>query len=262
MLGRRPPEQLVRAVFRHGAQNYYDVLRLPHLAPEALQACIEVAGWEHLEAARAAGRGVLLVTAHLGSLSLVGQVLALHRCPASVVVEPLHPPALLDLLHGLRSAHGIRPLPAGPGLLRAIQTALANNEVVGLVSDRDVLGNGVEVTFFGAPTRLPGGAAGLALRTGAAVLPAFTARVARGRYRGWFEPPLALERTGNVRADVQANTERVTRCLEAAIRRYPEQWTVFQPVWPPAPDGPPTAARRALPRDRSHAALEVSEPRG
>jgi len=232
VLGGPPPERLVRAVFRHGALNYYDVLRLPRLSAAALRAAVDLHGWEHLEAARSGGRGVLLVTAHLGSVSLVGQMIALGGCPANVVVEALQPPALLALMQRLRTSHGVQPLPASPGLLRAIVAALGRNEVVGLLSDRDVLGNGITVRFFGAPTRLPGGAAGLALRTGAAVLPAFTARQPSGRHLGWFEPPLALVETGNVRADVQANTERITRIVEAAIRRYPEQWTVFQRVWP------------------------------
>jgi KDO2-lipid IV(A) lauroyltransferase len=231
VLGHPPPERMVRAVFRHGALNYYDLFRLPRLDDATLRAEVEVRGWEHLAAAHAPGRGVLLVTAHLGSASLVGQLVALGGCPTSVVVEPLRQPRLLDLMRSLRGSHGIQVLPADGGVLRAIRAALGRNEIVGLFSDRDVLGNGVAVTFFGAPTRLPGGAAGLGLRWGAAVLPAFTARQPDGRYLGWFEPPLDLVRTGDVRADVQANTESVTHTIEAAIRRYPEQWTVFQRVW-------------------------------
>jgi lauroyl/myristoyl acyltransferase len=232
VLGHPPPERLVRAVFRHGAHNYYDLLRLPRLAPATLRATVEVRGWENLVAARAPGRGVLLVTAHLGSVGLVGQMVHLGGCAANVVVEPLHPPALLHLMQELRGAHGIQPLPAGPDLLPAIRAALGRNEVVGLLSDRDVTGNGIEVSFFGAPARLPPGVAVLGLRTGAAVLPAFTARLTDNRYLGWFEPPLELVRTGNARADVQANTQRIARAIEAAVRRYPEQWTVFQPIWP------------------------------
>jgi phosphatidylinositol dimannoside acyltransferase len=232
VLGQSAPEPLVRAVFRYGAYDYFDLLRLPGLGPDALRALVEVEGWEHLAAARAGGRGVLLVTAHLGSVSLVGQMVAVSGCPANVVVEPVQPPALLDLIMGLRASYGIRPLPAGPSLLRAIVAALGRNEVVGLVSDRDVLGSGIPTTFFGAPTRLPAGAAGLGLRTGAAVLPAFTVRRGSGRYLGWFEPPLPLVKSGDVRADIQLNTERITRVLETVIERHPEQWTVFQPVWP------------------------------
>jgi KDO2-lipid IV(A) lauroyltransferase len=236
VLGHPAPASLVRSVFREGAQQYLDLLRLPTLGSSALGASVEVRGWEHLERARAAGRGVLLVTAHLGSPNLVGQMIALRGCPTNVVLEAIEPPALRDLVASLRASHGIRPLVAGPGLLRSIVVALSRNELVGLFVDRDVLGNGVPVRFFGSLTRLPGGPAALGLRTGAAVLPAFTIRRPDGRYVGWFEPPLALVQTGDVRADVLANTARVTRCIEAVIRCYPAQWAMFQPVWPaPAP---------------------------
>jgi lauroyl/myristoyl acyltransferase len=232
VLGHPPPERVVRGVFRHGSRNYYDLLTLPRFGAADLRARVAVYGWEHLEAARAAGRGVLLVTAHLGSVSLVGQMFALSGCPSGVVVEPVQPPALLELLVRLRGSQGSQILPVGPGLLRTIVEALARNELVALFSDRDVLGSGLEVRFFDAPTRLPGGAAALALRTGAAVLPGFTVRTTAGRHVMWLEPPLTLTRTGDARADLPANAARITRVLEAAIRRYPEQWTVFQRVWP------------------------------
>jgi len=235
VLGHPPPERVVRAVFRHGARNYYDLLAIPRYDAAAMRALVEVHGWENLEAARAAGKGVLLVTAHLGSVSFVGQMFAIGGCPSGVVVEPVQPPALLDLLVRLRGTHGSQVLPIGPGLLRAIVAALARNELVALFSDRDVLGSGVEVCFFDAPARLPGGAAGLGLRGGAAVLPGFTVRTADGRHLMWLEPPLALVRSGDARADVRLNTERIARVLEAAIRRHPEQWTVFQPIWPDEP---------------------------
>jgi KDO2-lipid IV(A) lauroyltransferase len=238
VLGHPPPERIVRAVFEHGARNYYDLLSIPRYSAADMRALVEVHGWENLEAARAAGKGVLLVTAHLGSVSFVGQMFAIGGCPSGVVVEPLEPPALLDLLVKLRGTHGSQVLPIGPGLLRAMVDALGRNELVALFSDRDVLGSGVEVRFFDAPTRLPGGAAGLGLRSGAAVLPGFTIRTADGRHLMWLEPPLTLTRTGDPRADVRLNTERIARTLEAAIRRHPEQWTVYQPVWPESPAPP------------------------
>lgn len=234
VLGHPAPERVVRGVFRHGARNYYDLLALGRFGAADLRARVAVHGWEHLEAARAAGRGVLLVTAHLGSVSLVGQMFAIGGCPSGVVVESVQPPALLELLVRLRGSQGSAVLPVGPGLLRAIVEALGRNELIALFSDRDVLGSGLEQRFFDAPTRLPGGAAALALRTGAAVLPGFTVRTTDGRHVMWLEPPLALTRTSDARADLQANAARIARVLEAAIRRYPEQWTVFQPVWPQA----------------------------
>jgi lauroyl/myristoyl acyltransferase len=113
-----------------------------------------------------------------------------------------------------------------------VLTALRNNHVVCLLSDRDIGGGGVEVEFLGERTTLPAGPATLALRTGAPLFPtAVYYGGERGR-RGVVRPPLDLARTGRLRDDVARVTQALADELGDLIRRAPEQWHLLQPNWP------------------------------
>jgi KDO2-lipid IV(A) lauroyltransferase len=114
--------------------------------------------------------------------------------------------------------------------------ALKKNEVVCLLSDRDIQRNGVEVEFFGEKTTLPAGPAMLGLRSNAPVLPVaiyFTDSI--DGHHGVVRPPLQLERNGGLRESVAVGTQALARELEGLIRRAPEQWHLFQPNWPSDP---------------------------
>ena len=114
--------------------------------------------------------------------------------------------------------------------------ALRNNEVVCLLSDRDIQGGGIEVEFFGERTTLPAGPATLGLRAGAPILPVavyFTRRV--NGHHAIVRPPLDAERRGKLREDVTRLTQDLAHELEYLIRRAPEQWHLFQPNWPSDP---------------------------
>lgn len=237
VLGAPPPWRLVRTVFRHGARNYYDTFLIPSLSREALQQLVISHGWENLEQALSAGRGAIMVGVHLSSVALAGQLVGARGYPITAVVERVEPPELHELLVRLRSAGGVRIVALGANLMRELVAALRRNEVVGLIMDRDIAGTGVPVPFFGAETRLPGGAAALALRTGAPILPAVAVRRRDQRFEGWIEPPVAIERLPDLQSSVAATTRRIAERFERYIRAYPEQWTVFQPLWPTNRDG-------------------------
>lgn len=234
VLGCQGPEldRRVREVFREGAKYYYDTFRVPALTDEELARSISVVGWEHLDSALERGRGAVMFTAHLGSPALVAQVLTLRRHKVTTVVEPLRPRKLLDLMIGIRGRRGIRMIPIGPSITRELTETLRRNEIVAMVVDRDLRGTGVPVRLFGVLTTLPAGPVMLALRTGAALIPAFTYRRQDGRFDGEIWEPLALERTGDLREDLRRNTQKVAGALESAIRRSPGQWVVFEPIWP------------------------------
>jgi len=221
-----------RHVFRHVLRNYYDTFRLPAMSEAEIAGFVRLEGTEHVAAALARGRGAIVVTAHVSSLVVGAQALAQRFGGATVVVEPLDPPELLDLLVAVRGSHALRMVPIGPSLAADLTAALRRSELVFLAVDRDLGAATLSVPFFGRPTPIPSGAAVLALRTGATVLSAFTARRRDGRLRGIVDPPINVTPTGVIRADMLALTSAMAARLEYHIGRYPEQWTVLQRIWP------------------------------
>jgi KDO2-lipid IV(A) lauroyltransferase len=134
-----------------------------------------------------------------------------------------------------RASHGVGTLPVR-GSSFAIMKALHRGELVCLVSDREVTGQGVVARFFDRPTTVPRAPAALAIRTGATVVPAFMLRTGASRFRAVFMPPVAYgdlpeeERTEGL-------VDRCLRVIEQQIRACPEQWCVFVPIWDPTESG-------------------------
>ncbi len=231
VLGDSPPPRVVRQVFRHGTRNYYDTFIIPRLTRAELLELVVVDGWKNLDEALERGNGAIIVGVHLSSVALAGQVIAAKGYPITSVVERVEPAKLMELLTRLRSGGGVKVLSLGPDLLRQLLVALRRNEVIGLVMDRDVAGTGVPVEFFGTETSLPGGAALLALRTGAPILPALAVRTPNGRFSGRIDPPVQLEQAANLQVSIRRATRRIAERFEQHIGAHPEQWTVYQSVW-------------------------------
>jgi phosphatidylinositol dimannoside acyltransferase len=232
VLNRQPTRREIVGVFHHGALNYWDTFAMPHWSQRRVLELVDLHGAEHIDAARTAGRGVICATAHLGSVAFVGQVLPALGYPMVGLIEPLEPPELFEFFSRQRTALGARLLPVGPAALRELLQALRRNEVLGLVTDRDVTGTGPIIPFFGAPTRFPDGAAALSIRTGAPILTAVAVRKPDGRFDGWIEPLPPVERSGDPKFDVLRVTQAVAGRLEYYVANHPEQWTVFQRRWP------------------------------
>ena len=123
-------------------------------------------------------------------------------------------------------------VPLGPNAGSVLLKKLREGLMVGLVCDRDLAGTGVEVEFFGERTKLPGGPATLALRSGAPILPSAAYFDGEVGHRGVIGPPIAAERTRRLRDDVVRVTQTLTDELERLIARAPTQWHNFQATWP------------------------------
>ena len=221
----------VRGVFRHNLRNYYDTFRLPAMANGDVLDFVELQGTERLDPILARGSGAILFSAHVSSVVVGAQALALAKRGGTVVVEPVEPPELLDLMLRVRGSHGLTFTPLGPRLAVELGATVRRNELAFLVVDRDLGGNGIAGEFFGREARLPVGPALLAIRTGAPIIPTYVSRRSDGRLDGVVGEPLAIERTGDLRTDLAQITRRVTSRLEYHIARHPEQWTVLQRVW-------------------------------
>jgi len=232
--GTLSPRALRRAVqraFDSYARYWVELFRLPALTPADLDAGMSYEGYEHLQEALDGGAGAILVIPHLGCWDWAGAWVATQGVPITVIVEPLDPPEVFEWFADVRRALGMTVVPLGPEAASASIRALRNNEVLCLLSDRDIGGGGVEVTFFGERTTLPAGPATLALRTGAPILP--VGAYYRGAFHhGVVRPPIPVERAGSLREDVARVTQRIADELEGLIRKAPEQWHLMQPNWP------------------------------
>lgn len=225
--GATPGARLARRVFVEQVRHYLETFRIMRLTPERLLAMVEIEGWGDLVRALARGRGVVLASAHLGPVVLCGQVLAARGLDVSVVVEP-KAGDLGRLVDRARSAMGIRTIETRSAM--AVVRALRRGGVVGFLADRPVTGVGERVPFFGRDALLPSAHVAIALRSGAALVPAFASREG-GRLRARILAELELPRTGDRDADVREGVRRWAAVLERHVARSPEQWSVFGPVW-------------------------------
>ena len=226
----------VQDAFESYARYWVESFRLPSLSARAVAAGFEITGFENVIAAREQGTGAILALPHLGGWEWAGRWLADSGNPVTVVVERIDPPELFAWFAELRAKLGMTVVALGPDAGRATLNALKRNEIVCLLSDRNIGGGGVEVEFFGERTTLPAGPATLALRTGAPILPVavyFTRKV-DGHF-GVVRPPLPAARRGPLREDVARITHDLAEELEHLIRRAPQQWHLFQPNWPSDP---------------------------
>ena len=230
--GQEHLEAVCRQVFRNSAKNTVDMLRLPSITGGQVESLVTVHGWEHLEAARARGKGVVLTSAHFGEMDVAVQIVAVRGLRPVILHERLRPQQLFDYVAGMRSRMGIQIVPLGDAsVLKLAFRTLRQNGLLGVMADRDVTKSGRVVRFFGADARLPDGHVTLALHTGAAILMGFSLRRPDDSFEIFVEPPIILESTGDREADVDRGVARVISVLERYIGANPEQWVYFQPVW-------------------------------
>ncbi len=226
-------DRAARGCVRSAARYYADFARSPHLTPERAFAGVQMFdGINHLFEAYDRGCGVILVSAHLGSPEFIFRSAGFLGLEMLVLTEPLSPPMVHDFVHRVRRAPGVRFLPADRPGLRETVVQLRAGGIVAVLSDRDIQGSGDAVSFFGERATLPTGAVELALRTKSAVVPTFVTRTDVGRYRIEFQPPVALQHSGNHEADLSAGLQALAQALEQGISATPEQWFVLHPVWP------------------------------
>ncbi len=227
------PELLDRFVERGFAsygRYWAEGAKLPALGMDTIVRRFQIAeGREHLDAAKQRGAGTVVALPHIGSWEWGGSFLSSIDMGMTAVAEELEPPELFEWFSKKREAIGIsiRPLDEHAGTV--LLQILRDGGVVGLLCDRDIQENGIEVDFFGERVTMPAGPATLALRTGATLL---CAACYSGPGRGHFavvSAPIDVQRTGKLREDVTRVTQLIANDLEGLIRRAPEQWHVLQP---------------------------------
>lgn len=222
-----------RSIFQTNALNVATMLRSPHQSPKQLLDGVTVThgSWSILDDALARGNGVIMLTGHLGSFDTMGSAISARGYPIAALTTKTTNRFTFEFISFLRAAHHVRLIEASSsGVREAIEWVRAG-KVLCLLSDRDFFVNGERVDFFGEPTTLPVGAVRIARDTGATIVPMFTLRQGR-KHALTIEQPFVVERTADKADDVRIGMQRVIAALEGAIEIAPEQWVMFQRVWP------------------------------
>ncbi|MFV0494345.1 phosphatidylinositol mannoside acyltransferase [Mycobacterium sp.] len=233
VIGVRPadvPDALLRDSLASYARYWREAFRLPTMDLKSLTRRLDasVGGKDNLNAALAAGRGVVLALPHSGNWDMNGVWLSQTHGTFSTVAERLKPESLYRRFIAYRETLGFEVLPLSGGEhppFEVLSDRLRDNRVVALMAERDLTRTGVEVDFFGEPTRMPAGPAKLAIETGAALLPShcwFTGD-------GWsckMQTPLDCG-SGDVAVITQALADEFARNIAA----NPEDWHMLQPQW-------------------------------
>ena len=218
--------RIARACFRHLGTNVTELLHLRGRPDREVLEHVQVEGWERIEALGEKGKPLLVLTGHCGNWELLGPVFRALGVPLSAVVRAPDEPRLQRLLDDLRRGFGTHTIERGsPGAVRELLTALREGRALMMLIDQDTRVEGARVPFFGHPANTPVGAARLALKRGAAVVPAFMEREGDGRHSARFLPPLDLP------PDPTEATAVMTAAIERQIRRRPEQWVWMHRRW-------------------------------
>jgi len=238
----RERRRILRGSFQSLGRQLGAFSRFPRETAESLREIVEYDSEDVklLDVARERGRGVIFLTAHLGAWELLCFAHSAFYSPLHFLVRPLDNPRVEELIEGMRRRFGNQPIDKGAAALTAMRL-LRRGGTLGILADLNTQPReGVFVPFFGRLACTTAGAATLALRTDATVIPCcapWDERRKKFVFRGG--PVLELVRTGDAARDVELNTARFTAAIEAQVRRFPNQWLWIHKRWKTRPEGEP-----------------------
>jgi len=226
-----------RETVRRSLQNFFhacvEMVFALESSDDELRSTISISGREHLDAALAKGNGVIVLSAHLGNFFLVGTRLALEGYSTHVLVSQPDHRRFAQLMDHYRLQVRQRTIHARPrrDALKELQLVLKRNELAVIIADEYRSGNGIRVPLFGRTVLARRGPATLALRTGAAIVPACMVRQPDNSLTLIIEPELELVRSGESKIAIRESTLRITQWLERTVRTYPDQWNWMNIRW-------------------------------
>jgi len=237
VVGEEPSEEELRELSRRGMRSYLrywlESFRLPSMSRERILSGMHITGVEDIHKNIDAGRGVVVALPHMGNWDHAGAWMALSGTPFTTVMERLKPESLYDRFVAYRAGLGMDVLPASGGdgdVFGTLAERLTAGGLVCLVADRDLTATGVEVDFFGRTAKFPAGPAALAVRTGAALMPATL----------WYEeknwcvrvfPEIPVPGEGDRETKIRAMTQVVAHTFQEGVAAHPQDWHMLQRVW-------------------------------
>jgi KDO2-lipid IV(A) lauroyltransferase len=231
-------ERVLRSVYRNLGWLLAEFCQMPRYSPEFASGFIRYEGLENYLRARDRGKGVLVLTGHLGAWELSSFYHSLVGYPMGMVIRRLDNPLVDEFVNRIRCLHGNR-VTHKDDFARGLIASMRAGETVGILMDTNMTPpQGVFVPFFGVLACTASGMARIAAKTDAAVVPGFLLwEESEQRYVLRFGEELPVARAGDAEQDALANTAAFTAEIERYIRRYPEQWLWMHRRWKTRPNG-------------------------
>jgi Kdo2-lipid IVA lauroyltransferase/acyltransferase len=229
-------KRLAKAVWVGLGRNLFEIIRQLNWTREEITSQVaRVQGLECFDEALKRGKGLFVVTAHLGNWELLGGYLGTQG-KGSALAQNLYDPRFDELVNWFRSEKLGATLMIKRGLaLRGILDALKEGQFVLALCDQDTGNDGVFVPFFGKPAWTQSGVARIARKTGAALVPAFMVRGRDGKFELHVEKEIETPQTTDQEKDILEIVRRYTAVIESYVRAYPDQWMWMHERWKTKP---------------------------
>jgi len=222
--------RIARQVFRNFAKYLIEFLRFEKMGDEYIKRHVRIEGAENIKSALKLGKGAVLFSAHLGNWEWAGALIAHLGFSLKAIVLTHKDKRIDDFFTKQRMINGMGSIPLG-GSVRKCLKQLDANGLIAIVSDRDFSNNSIDATFFGKTAHMPVGTAILAMKKGCPLIPCFIVRQKNDKHVFFIDKPIEYKAPEDNDAAVKEIVQRVTDVIEKYVRKYPEQWFMFENPW-------------------------------
>jgi KDO2-lipid IV(A) lauroyltransferase len=227
--------RLNREVYEHFGQTLFELAHIFRINDKNLDKYVVFEGVENLPRAQAKGKGVFMLSAHLGNWEIITAAVSIRFGGLCAVASPQHFPSVERMIYNIRTRFGMEVIPKKRGMKKII-SAINQNKIVGVLLDHDTrLDQGVFVDFLGRASCTNKGLALMALRMEIPVIPIFSIKKKDGLYHIIIGEEVKLIRTGDRTVDIEENTALFTKIIESYVKKYPEQWLWLHRRWKTLP---------------------------
>lgn len=236
--------RILNNMYRNIGMNVVEVLRMPFVTSQYLNDHITWEGEDYVRTALAAGKGVLVLTAHIGNFDMLCTIAPRFVHPTTIITKNIKNASVNRYWMEARERFGLKFLPAHHSYRQCL-SALRNNEIIGFVLDQNMIRTeGVFVEFFGRPACTTPGLAFMSAQSKAPVIPAFIVRQPDGYHLVKASPPIPPPPDRKPETILEY-TQLYTKAIENHIREYPDQWIWVHRRWRTVPEPPPAGERPA-----------------
>lgn len=230
-------KDISRRMFENFGKYLVDFFRFSKLDQGYIKKNIKIENIDYFNQALSKGKGVIVLTAHLGNWELGGVVVALLGYPFWVVALPHKNKKVDEFFNNQRQSKGIHVIPFGKAARQCL-SLLRENKMIALVGDRDFSEKGLVLDFFGKKTHFPLGPAAFAIKTGAVIVPGFMFRNSDDSFTLRIEEPIEFKPKADIIGPQEITDKDMNNVIgqyinifERYIKERPDQWYMFRRFW-------------------------------